>query len=143
VDFVDEQHVVRFQVGQDGGQVAGPLQHRSRGLAQVHAHLGGHDVGQGGLAQARRAEQQDVVEGLAAPLGGVDEDGELLPDLGLTDVIRQALGPQGALDGFLLGRLALGADETAGVGVEGGIKGIGFDHGKPGVSLESAAGEAR
>jgi hypothetical protein len=66
VDLVDEQHVVRFEVGQQRGQVAGALQHRAGGLAQIDAHLGGDDVRQGGLAQARRAEQQHVVERLAA-----------------------------------------------------------------------------
>jgi hypothetical protein len=67
MDLVDEQHVVRFEVGQHRGQVAGALQHRARGLAQVDAHLVGDDVGQRGLAQARRAEQQHVVERLGAP----------------------------------------------------------------------------
>jgi hypothetical protein len=71
VDFVDEQHVVRFEVGQDGGQVAGALEHRAGGLAQVDAHFGGDDVGQRGLAQARRAEEQHVVERLAALAGGL------------------------------------------------------------------------
>ena len=33
VDLVDEQHVVRFEVGQDGGQVAGALEHRAGGLS--------------------------------------------------------------------------------------------------------------
>ena len=65
VDLVDEQHIVRFEIGQDGGQVAGALQHRSRGLAQIDAHLVGDDMRQRGLAQARRAEQQHVVERFA------------------------------------------------------------------------------
>ena len=66
VDFVDEQHVVRFEIGQDRGQVAGAFQHRAGSLAQVDAHLGGDDVGQRGLAQSRRAEQQHMVERFAA-----------------------------------------------------------------------------
>jgi hypothetical protein len=81
VDLVDEQHVVRLEVGQQRGQVAGALEHRAGGLAQVDAHLGGDDVGQRGLAQPRRAEQQHVVERLAALARGLDEDLELLADL--------------------------------------------------------------
>jgi hypothetical protein len=33
VDLVDEQHVVRFEVGQDGRQVAGAFEYRARGLS--------------------------------------------------------------------------------------------------------------
>jgi hypothetical protein len=29
MDFVDEQHVARFEIGQDGGQVTGALEHRA------------------------------------------------------------------------------------------------------------------
>jgi hypothetical protein len=65
VDLVDEQDVVRFEVGQQRRQVARTLQHRAGGLAQVDAHLARDDVGQRGLAQARRAEQQRVVERFA------------------------------------------------------------------------------
>ena len=54
-----------FEVGQDRRQVAGALQHRAGSLAQVDAHLARDDVRQRGLAQARRAEQQHVVERFA------------------------------------------------------------------------------
>jgi hypothetical protein len=67
VDLVDEEHVVLLEVGQQRGQVLGLLEHRPAGLAQVHAQLGGDDVAQRGLAQARRAEQQHVVQRLGAP----------------------------------------------------------------------------
>ena len=39
MDLVDEQHVARLQVGEQGRQVAGPLEHRPGGLAQVHAQF--------------------------------------------------------------------------------------------------------
>ena len=55
VDLVDEEDVALVEVGQDGGQVARPLQRRPAGDPQAHAHLGGHDPGQGGLPQARGA----------------------------------------------------------------------------------------
>ena len=68
VDLVDEQHVLRLEVGEQRGEVARALEHRARGLAQVDAELLGDDVRERGLAQARRAEQQHVVERLAAAL---------------------------------------------------------------------------
>ena len=68
VDLVDEQHVVRLEVGQQRREVAGALEHRPRRLAQVDAELVRDDVRQRRLAEARRAEQQHVVERLAARL---------------------------------------------------------------------------
>jgi hypothetical protein len=92
MDFVDEQHVVRFEVGQHRREVAGALQHRARGMAQVDPHLVGDDVGQRGLAQARRTEQQHMVHRFGTPPGRLDEDFELTADLLLADVIRQPFG---------------------------------------------------
>ncbi len=77
VDLVDEQNVVGFQIGEQRREVAGPLQHRPRGLAQVDAHLLGDDVRQRGLAQPGRTEQQHVIERLAAVARSLDEDAEL------------------------------------------------------------------
>ena len=58
MDLVDEQHIARLQIGEDRREIAGPLEHRARGLAQVDAELGGDDVRQRRLAEARRAEDQ-------------------------------------------------------------------------------------
>ena len=66
MDLVDEQHVLRLEVGEHRGEVARALEHRAGGLAQVDAELARDDVRERGLAQARRAEQQHVVERLAA-----------------------------------------------------------------------------
>jgi hypothetical protein len=89
MDLVDEQHVAGLQVGQQRGQVAGLLQHRAGGLAQVDLHLVGDDVRQRGLAEPRRAEDQGVVQRLAAAAGGADEDLHLLAHRRLADVVRE------------------------------------------------------
>ncbi|MPN11978.1 hypothetical protein SDC9_159287 [bioreactor metagenome] len=125
MDLVDEQDVVGVQVGQDRRQVARALQHRARGLAQVDAHLLGDDVGQGGLAQARGAEQQHVVERFAALLRCLDEDFQLFADFLLAGVVGQPLGAQGAFQGLFLRRLALRRDDA----VRTGDQFVGFDHG--------------
>ena len=52
----------------------GALEHRARGLAQVHAELVRDDVRQRRLAEPRRAEQQHVVERFAALARRLDED---------------------------------------------------------------------
>ena len=107
MDFVDEQHVVRLEVGQDRGQVAGALQHRAGGLAQVDAHFGGDDVRQRRLAEARRAEEQDVVERFTTFFGGLDEYFQLLADLHLTGVVGQPFRPQRALQRLFLRRFRI------------------------------------
>ena len=94
MDLVDEEHVIAVEPGEQGRQVAGAFQHRAGGLLQVHAHLGGDDVRQRGLAQPRRAEQQHVVQRLLAPSAGLDEDVELLADLALAHVVGQSARAQ-------------------------------------------------
>ena len=109
MDFIDEQHIVGFQIGQHRRQVAGALQHRAGSLAQIDAHLARDDVRQRGLAQARRAEQQRVVERLAAVARGGDEDFQLAADLFLADVFVQLLGAQRALDRLFVGEAGVAA----------------------------------
>ncbi len=66
MDLVDEQHVARLQVGQDGREVAGALDHRAGGGAEPHAELARHDLRQRGLAKPRRSMKQNVVKRFAA-----------------------------------------------------------------------------
>jgi len=106
MDFIDEQNVPWFQIGQYGRQVSGLGQDRPRGGAEIHPQLPGDNLGQGGLAQPRRPEQQDVIEGLAPGLGGVDKDREIALGLGLTHEFGQGLRPQGAVRRVQWRRLA-------------------------------------
>src|SRR5699024_1732654 len=89
VDLVDEQHVPFLQVGQQGGQVPRLFDGGAAGDPDLDPHLVGDDAGQGGLAQAGRAVQQDVVHGLAPAAGRLQIDLEVLLDLFLPDVIFQ------------------------------------------------------
>ena len=57
VDFVDEEHVARVEVGQQAGQVARLVQHGTRRDAHLRPHLVGDDVRQRRLAQSRRSVQ--------------------------------------------------------------------------------------
>ena len=101
VDLVDEQHIARLQVGQDGGQVAGALDHRAGGGAEPHPQFASHDLGQGGLAQARRPVQQHVVHRLRPPPCGMDEDAQVFAAGLLPDELRQHLRPQRRFGGVL------------------------------------------
>jgi hypothetical protein len=110
MDLIDEQHIARLQIGQDRRQVAGPLQHRSGGLAQADAEFGGDDVRQRRLAQARRSEDQHVIERLGAHARGIDEDRQLRLDLLLADVVGQRARTNRLIDG-LLGAARSGAHQ--------------------------------
>ena len=98
MNLVDEEHIVALQIGEQCRQVLGLFEHRAAGLTEIHAQLGGNDVGECGLAQTRRPEQQNMVERLLAFLGSANEDFQLLAHLGLADVLAQLLGAQGAFD---------------------------------------------
>ena len=102
MDLVDEQHVVRLQVRQQRRQVAGALDHRSGGLSQIHAQLVRDDVRERGLAEARRAEDQHVVERLAPVARGLDEDLHLRLDRRLADVVGELLRAHGAIERCLV-----------------------------------------
>ncbi len=85
MNFVDEEHVARLEIGQDRRQVAGPLEHRAGRLPHADAEFVCDDVCERRLAEARRAEDQDVIECLAATAGRFDEDAHLLLDRRLAD----------------------------------------------------------
>ena len=94
MNFVNEQDVVFFQVGQQRGQVLGLFQHRATGLPQINTEFVRNDVGQRGLAQAGWAKQQHMVQCLVALARRTDEDLELLTHLGLAHVLVEQLGAQ-------------------------------------------------
>ena len=83
-------------------EIAGPLEHGARRLAQIHAELVRDDVRERRLAEARRAEQQRVIERLAALPRGRDEDLHLRLDARLADVLGEPARPHGAVERLVL-----------------------------------------
>ena len=94
MDLVDEQHVALAELGEDGGEVAGAFEGGARGDVQVHAHLVGDDAGQRRLAEPGRPGEQQVVGGLAASAGGLEDDAQPVLQLGLADELVERPGPQ-------------------------------------------------
>ena len=74
VDFVDEEDVALLEIGEQAGEVAGLFDHRAGGHAHVLAELVAEDEGEGRLAEAGRAGEEDVIQRLAAALGGAHHD---------------------------------------------------------------------
>ena len=105
MDLVDEEHVAVLQIGENGGQVAGPLQHRPRGGLDVDLHLVGDDVRQGGLAEAGRPAEENVVDGVGALPGGLDEDAKIFLALRLPNVVLQRKRTQADFEEVFLGIL--------------------------------------
>jgi hypothetical protein len=58
-------------------------------------------VGEGGLAEAGRAVEEQVVERLAALFGSVHGDAEVVLELLLTDELIEAPGAEGDVDVLL------------------------------------------
>ena len=87
MDLIDEQHITLFEVRQDSRKVSRALDGGSTGGFDVRAQLVCHHGGKGGLAQARRSREQDVVRNVAALLRSLNQDGKRLLDLRLAEIV--------------------------------------------------------
>ena len=94
VDFVDEQHVARLEIGEQRGEVAGLGDHRAGGGAEIDAQFARDDLRQRGLAEARGADEQHMVERFLARPRGLDEHAQVRARLFLADEFRQPLRTQ-------------------------------------------------
>ena len=110
VDLVDEEDVALLEVGEQAGDVALALERRPGRGVHAHAELLGDDAGERGLAEAGRAGEQHVVERVAALLGGLDEDLELLLGHALADEVGEPAWPEAELEVLIVGALAGVAD---------------------------------
>ncbi len=118
VDFVEEEDLFGLEVGENGGHVALDLESGAGGLLETDVEFVRNDGGEGGFAEAGRSEEEDVVERLAAGLGGLEGDGELLLGFSLANELGEALGAQFELDGIIVVDTA-GGDEAVGLGGAG------------------------
>ena len=89
MDFINKKDIAGAQVGQDGSQVAGTLDGRAGGDLDVDAHLIGHHMRQGGLAQPGRPIKEHMVERFAALAGSCDQDAEVFLDILLPDQVGE------------------------------------------------------
>jgi hypothetical protein len=103
VDFIDEEDIVLFKVGQDGGQVSGAFDGGAGGGLDINACLGGDDMGQAGLAQAGRPVEQDMVQGFSPSSGSRNGDFQVFLRLVLPDEVGQAAGSETGIERCVLG----------------------------------------
>src|SRR5206468_9349751 len=101
MNFVDEQDVARLQVGEKGRKVARPRDDRTGCRTKADPQLAGDDLGERRLAQARRTEEKDMIEGFATRARGGDEDLQVGAQLLLSDELVDRLRTQRAVDSIL------------------------------------------
>src|SRR4249919_521202 len=75
---------------------------RSPALAMTGPELARQDLRERGLAEARRPDEQHVIERFLARLGRLDEDGQVRARLLLADKLGEPLRAQRAVRGVLL-----------------------------------------
>lgn len=100
MDFIDEEDVALFEIGQECREIARLGNHRSGGGLEVDAELLCHDLGQRGLAETGRPHEQHMVECLATVLGRLDKHLEIGARLRLAGEIVQRLRTHGGVDIF-------------------------------------------
>ena len=110
VNLVDKEDVTVLEVGQDRRERALVFDGWPGSGADADPHLVGDDVGQGRLAQAGRARDQDVLDRLAAALRGGDQDLEVGLDRLLPDELGQLTRAQAAIELLVLAALVRGHD---------------------------------
>ena len=114
VDLVNEEEVSFLEVRDDGREVAPAFDDGPRRGLDLGSHGARDDVGQGGLSQARRTHEEQVLERLASLLGGPEHHFEQFDVLPLSDVLVQVLGPEvDLLLDLLRFGLELGVDQFA------------------------------
>ena len=114
MDFVDEQHVALFEIGQKCGEIAGLGDHGAGGGAEANAEFARDDLRQRGLAETGGTDEQHMIERLAALARRLDEDRQIGARLRLADEFGQQLRAQrGVAD--IVGA-ALGCHDAGGRG---------------------------
>src|SRR4029077_19524668 len=98
VDLIHEEHAARLERSQKRRDVALALERRSRGLHERDLELGGDDLRERGLAQARRTGEQQVIERVSSRGGRLDRHRELLAQRLLAHEVRQSPWTQGAVE---------------------------------------------
>src|SRR4029079_18044456 len=96
VDLVDEDDVARLDRGEDRRDVL-PLERGTGDRADPDAELLADDVREARLAEARRPDEEDVVERVAPSLRRIERDRQLLLHARLADKLVEPARPEAPL----------------------------------------------
>ena len=109
MNFVEKENFLCLEGSEDGGEVAFAFEQRAGAGFDGNIEFVGDDLGERGFAEARRAVEENVIEGFAAVAGGFDGDGDVFLDALLADVFVEALGADAGVEARVIVR---GAPET-------------------------------
>ena len=98
MDFIDEKNVARLEICKERGKIASLGDHRAGGGAEIDAELARDDLRQSGFSQARRPDEQHMIERFLTSARGLDEHREVGARLFLTDEFSKPLRPQARID---------------------------------------------
>ena len=102
MNLIEKKNFADLERSENRRQITFPLEHRPSAGLDRHFQLVGDDLRQRGLAQSRRAVQQDMIERLAAAPRCLDGNLDVLLHAPLADVFRQALGPHARFNSHVL-----------------------------------------
>jgi len=94
MDFVDEEDIAFFEIGEETGEIARFFDGWSTGALDVGAHGFGDDVSQGGFAQAGGAAEEHVIDRFASLAGGGDGDFQSFADFWLAGEVGENGGSE-------------------------------------------------
>lgn len=95
VDFVDEQHGVWFEVGEDADEVTRSDDGGAGGDVKDCVHLGGNNMSEGCFPESGRAVKEEMIEGFFALFGRLEENTEVGFDGFLANKFGEAAGTEG------------------------------------------------
>ena len=104
MDFVDEEYVAVFEIGEDRAQVADALDRGATRHLHADAHFFGDDVGECRLAQARRTIEKHVLYRVAALSRRFDKNAEIPLDFLLPDIFAEPLRAERRIECGIVGR---------------------------------------
>ncbi len=102
MDFIDEEDIARFEIGEDGSEVADFFDSRTRGDADIDTHFFGDDIGEGGLPESGGSVEEDMLDVFSTTTRRLDEESEIRFDLFLTDILREGLRAEGRIEEDIL-----------------------------------------
>ena len=112
VDLVHEEDIARLEAREDRSHVPLTLEGRARDGADPDAELLADDRRERRLTEPRGPDEEDVVQGISAPLGCLERDVQLLLDPLLPDEVVESTRAERLLDLLLVvpqfGRQKLG-----------------------------------
>ena len=81
VNFIDKQHIIRFQTGKHPRQIARLIKHRTGSYLKAHSQFIRNNIGKCRFTQSRRSMQQYMIQRFATQTSCFNEDTQIIHHL--------------------------------------------------------------